>query len=271
VVIRDFTFETFTPRRAQVILSSQNVNNRIVRWDRVKLYADAMKNGTWLPTGDTIRFDVEDRLIDGQHRLLACIEANVPFTSLVVRKLPVDAFKVIDSGLPRKTSDVVRATGINNAKTVSSSVAMLLAWRNDCLRDSTKRNRLVTRAKIIGFIGDHVDLVEDAVSKARQRASKNWRINATAISALAIELYLAKRRELFDEFYDTLVSGENLCSGDARLTLIKWAGQAPRTTYVGSDHLWACVRAWNAWAQGEPLKQIKPWTGNMPKLYIPAR
>ncbi len=265
------TFERFTPKRAQTILTSCNLDNRAIRWNRVSSYAQAMKAGRWIDTGESIKFDTEGRLIDGQHRLLACVEANLPMSVMVVRGLPTDAFKAIDCGLPRKTSDVVQATGVANSRDVVATVALLLAWRFDCLRDSTKKAKLVTRDDVLEFIEIHRDTIALAVSKAKNRASKAWRINGTAMCALAVELYLAERRDRFDEFYDSLVCGENLSNGDPRLTLIKWAGQAPRTSTVGSDHLWACVRAWNAWSQGEELKQIKIWTGAMPKPHIPGR
>lgn len=263
------TQETFTPTRAQAILASCNLNNRTIRWNRVSSYADSMKAGLWMDTGESLKFDIEGRLIDGQHRLLACVEADVPITMLVVRGLPTEAFKVIDSGLGRKTSDVVQAMGTSNAVNVASSVSLLLAWRADCLRDNSKRTKIIKRTDIVRFVEDHFEIISEAVSKASNRARKTWRINSAAICALGIELYLADRREKFDEFYDSLVSGENLSNGDPRLTLIKWAGQAPRTAEVSSDHLWACVRAWNAWSQGEPLKQIKAWYTPMPKLHIP--
>jgi hypothetical protein len=270
VVSTTVAFETFTPGRAQAILASCNLNNRTIRWKRVKTYAAAMMAGQWIDTGESIKFDVEGRLIDGQHRLLACIMADMPMSVMVVRGLPVEAFKAIDNGLPRKTSDVVQSSGIGNSVAVSSSARMVLRWRSDCLRDGSKEAKLVTRADILEFVDVNRDVIALAVTKSRAKASRAWRINPTAICAVAIELYLAERRDKFDEFYDSLVSGENLRSGDPRLTLIKWAAQAPRTFEVASDHLWACVRAWNAWAQGEELKQIKIWTGAMPKLFIPA-
>jgi hypothetical protein len=270
VVSATVAFETFTPGRAQAILASCNVDNRAIRWNRVSNYAQEMKTGRWINTGDSIKFDIGGRLIDGQHRLLACIEADMPMSVMVVRGLPVDAFKAIDAGLPRMMSDVVQATGVENSRNAVAAVKLLLAWRSDCLRDSTKKERLVTRHVVLEFIDVHRDTITPAVSKAKNRATKAWRINGTAMCTLAIALHLAERSDRFDEFYDSLVSGENMLNGDPRLTLIKWAGQAPRRATVGSDHLWACVRAWNAWAQGEELKQIKIWTGAMPKLFIPA-
>lgn len=55
---------------------TKNVKNRNLTDRIAKKYARDMASGKWKTTGDPIRFDVDGNLIDGQHRLQACVLAG---------------------------------------------------------------------------------------------------------------------------------------------------------------------------------------------------
>jgi hypothetical protein len=67
-----------TPELAKQWLEA-NTHNRPLSEELVIAYMVDMLDGRWQYNGDAIRFDHTGRLIDGQHRLHACIEAGVPF------------------------------------------------------------------------------------------------------------------------------------------------------------------------------------------------
>lgn len=96
--------ETITPAKAAKFLQS-NHSNRAIRSTNVKAFAQAIKDGRWLKTHQGIAFDVNGRLIDGQHRLSAIVMANIPVEMLVSRDVVEDAFKVTDSGAKRNIGD----------------------------------------------------------------------------------------------------------------------------------------------------------------------
>lgn len=50
-----------------------------------------MRNGNWKANGEAIKFSSTGRLLDGQHRLRACVKEQVPFTTLVIRGLEDEA------------------------------------------------------------------------------------------------------------------------------------------------------------------------------------
>lgn len=53
--------------------------------DMIDQYAVIMRNGRWrLEPTQPLQFDATGRLVDGQHRLYACIKANRSFPSAVV-------------------------------------------------------------------------------------------------------------------------------------------------------------------------------------------
>ncbi|HEX9992481.1 MAG TPA: hypothetical protein VGB14_06115 [Acidimicrobiales bacterium] len=98
---------TITPEAAAVMLAG-NIVNRKLRRQRVLLYAKQMAAGKWRLTGETIVFSPTGQLLQGQHRLHACIEAGVSFPTIVVRGIDPEAMRVMDSGLARTAADVTR-------------------------------------------------------------------------------------------------------------------------------------------------------------------
>lgn len=72
-----------TPEVARVYLK-QNTNNRNLIKRKLAQYAKDMKEGRWVLNGEPIQFDDSGELINGQHRLNACIRSNSAFTTLVV-------------------------------------------------------------------------------------------------------------------------------------------------------------------------------------------
>jgi hypothetical protein len=69
--------ETITPKQAQVILA-HNDRNRSLASSRVTVYSGAMLAGEWRMNGETIKFNGDGTLLDGQHRLAAVVRSGQP-------------------------------------------------------------------------------------------------------------------------------------------------------------------------------------------------
>lgn len=98
---------------AKRLLASQEIKNRNISARLVQKYARDMAHGKWQPNGETIKLDPDGRLIDGQHRLTAVIEAasrNPAFTGItldVVYGVTAEALPTLDTGRKRSLRDVV--------------------------------------------------------------------------------------------------------------------------------------------------------------------
>ena len=69
-----------------------------------------------------------DKIIDGQHRLHACVQARVPFWSVVVTGVEPSAQDTIDTGLPRRLSDQLAIANERNAPVLASVTRWSLRW-----------------------------------------------------------------------------------------------------------------------------------------------
>ena len=123
------TIETITPEDAAKYLARSRAG-RTLRETHVDALARDMACGRWVFNGASICFDAEGCLIDGQHRLSACVNAALAFQTNVTRGLPVGAaMATIDVGKARNPADVLRIAGVESSGHVVGalrSVALML-------------------------------------------------------------------------------------------------------------------------------------------------
>ena len=98
-----------TPAMAKTMLES-NADNRNKRGWWVSGLANMMKRGEWITTHQGVAFDESGKLIDGQHRLEAIVEAEMTIPMLVVTGVSNQAYKVLDNGIKRTLSDLTGVT-----------------------------------------------------------------------------------------------------------------------------------------------------------------
>jgi len=102
-------FITVTPEMAKMYLE-KNTDNRNKRGWWVSSIANMIKRGEWIPTHQGVAFSKSGKLIDGQHRLEAIVEANVPVQMMVTTGVNDDAYKVLDNGIKRTLADLTNIT-----------------------------------------------------------------------------------------------------------------------------------------------------------------
>lgn len=98
--------ETITPHIAGLYLKFNN-NNRPLRKTHIRELASDMMAGNWQVTHQGIAFDTTGRLIDGQHRLHAIIEAGRPIQISVTKGCSASSFSILDRGSNRSPSDIL--------------------------------------------------------------------------------------------------------------------------------------------------------------------
>ena len=112
--------EQIGPDEAAVLLGL-NTRNRHIRADHVHTMARDMNHGKWVLNGETIKVGTT-RLIDGQHRLLAVIEADTTIETMVIRGLPDDTQDTVDVGHKRNLSDTLSLAGEENSHNLAAAV-----------------------------------------------------------------------------------------------------------------------------------------------------
>lgn len=130
------SIETITPEQAAKLLEN-NIENRRISNRRVQALVRLIKEGRFVLNGDAIRVAWNGKLLDGQHRLLAIIEAGEAVRTLVVRGLDPQVFKTIDQGKQRTGGDLFYICGVSNPGVVSAAMTILLQYDNRLIVGST--------------------------------------------------------------------------------------------------------------------------------------
>lgn len=97
-----------SPKQAEAWLKDKG-NNRKLSTAHVRYLAQEIKSGRWRLTHQGIAFGDDGRLLDGQHRLAAIIDAGIAVNIAVSYEVPIGEFAIIDRGMPRNLATI---TGI---------------------------------------------------------------------------------------------------------------------------------------------------------------
>lgn len=114
--------EVIGPERAKELLRLNTANFRNLNERKVNDYARAMRAGVWQYNGDVIRISQSGVLLDGQHRLHACLQSGAVFETDIVEGLLDDCVKTLGTGIPRKVADYLSYLNIPNAKDTATVV-----------------------------------------------------------------------------------------------------------------------------------------------------
>lgn len=255
----DISIRIITPELAGEWLK-QNTINRPVRRSVVEFYAAQMVAKRWQLTGDSIKFDTEGRLIDGQHRLLACIQAGVPFKTAVVHGAHTDIFSVVDTGEKRSGADTLDIEGYRNTNTLAASAKVVYRFLTgvpETLRSGGGGSRgKLTNTETRDIVKAHPGLVRSVDTYNAEIR----RLMQPSLGCALHYLFSLKDETLADAFFEGLISGTDLRATDPvhalRERLIAFKSD-PKTHPNPLIVAALTVKAWNFVRAGKPCKQLK--------------
>lgn len=248
---------TITPEIAEALLANR-AQNRRPNPTHVSAIATAIRNNEFEFNGETVILDQAGKLIDGQHRCLAVMEAGKPIDVLMVRGIRNKAFATIDGTAQKRTGGhVLGMVGIRDPNTVAAAARLIEAYKHNRPIFDTNGFRpspAYIHEKVSTVYGNMQPNIAAAYSVVSQLGgSKSY---LTAIHWLLAE----KDRQKADTFFNTLSHGEGLSSGDPVLALRNWliaeqksrtrADAGKRATFI------AFVTAWNAYRTGRQLRRV---------------
>src|ERR1700751_3512764 len=112
---------------------------------KLDVLAREMRNGAFENTGEPIIISAEGVLNNGQHRLLAVVEADAVVDMDVRFGIPRRAFTKTDTGAPRTGGDVLTIAGVAHGDIVSSAVRLLILYKRglpDSIREFVSNDEI---------------------------------------------------------------------------------------------------------------------------------
>jgi hypothetical protein len=239
------------PEDAEEMLRKNKHNRPIVNSAFERMSRD-IKEGNWRLTGDTIKFDPMGGLIDGQHRLWACIEAGVPFESFVAYGVSADAFDVIDTGMKRSVGALLSIRKETN--TANLAAVSALVWKY-------KHKYLQKAAPVRPTSRESFKTLDDnpAIREACIEAKKVRHLVSQAVAGFVFWATSQKDSAQTLEFFEKLATGENLLQGDPILALRERL--IKNKTSIGKmrqrELVILMLKAWNAHREKRKIRHIQ--------------
>lgn len=253
--------ETISVDKAKQMLEKNKLNRPISQRNLDQLIS-TMKKGNFKFTGESIKISKAGNLLDGQHRLMAAVQTNQPIRSLVVRGLEEDSFKYMDTGRPRRASDVLGIEGYPNPTRFASVALFVMNFKKNKfskMADGAKSKGVadvITNADISEFVAKNHESISESLKYGHM--PENKLVSPTTLAAFHY-IFKEKHSATADDFCDKLVTGISLTKSNPiyllRQSLI---GDARATRKMKRLVKLAIIcKTWNAVRNNKIIKNLK--------------
>ena len=250
-----------SPKKAEEMLQA-NTSNRPLSKPVVRSFAEAMRRGDWKVTHQGIAFDTRGVLVDGQHRLAAVLEADLPVEMTVFTEVPADTFDVLDTGKRRNAADALAIEGEKSTVVLASMLRIVWLYEQRPEGTWSGGSARVSNHQILQVLEEHPE-VRDFLVLGDRIGTETGMIK-TAAGAASYLVDQANPGVDLDAWFEGVSEGAGLVKTDPRLrfrnTMLRMAReQAGHTQRRRNtrEHVLLYVKAFNAWAQGQSLSQLR--------------
>lgn len=248
-----------TPKISELWLQRNPKNRNQLNVD---LFSEDMKSNRWMENGESLVFDSQGWLLDGQHRLAAVIATGHSYRAAVILGVDGDARPTVDTGRKRTASDNLQMAGEGYAGTLA---ATLMLWRGYIRRSvpemvrpySGKRHSVLA---IFQLLAEYPH-IRQAVRMSRTHLPRGARgkipLSEIAMIFFAItESGATSERGL--EFLAAVIEGHNLSTGNPILALRKRLDeQRPGYRMEKRERLGLLLKCWQLWSTGQTRRLLR--------------
>jgi hypothetical protein len=255
--------ETITPAQAEILLAF-NVNNRNPSESSVEALVRALPDA-WMLSNDMIcivgpGMQKPVRVLNGQHRLMACVESGHPIRVVVMYGADERIFPIIDSQRRRRASDALP----NPYARQRAAAAMLVKAYDD--------RRVTWTVSGYGYrndeLVDHYFATPELGAAFDRVAEMRAMTDAWSGIAAAVAVVTRDERAPMGSFLAAAASGANLQEGSPILALLSRLRSASRVN--AAEVMGWTLKAWRAYDEQRPMNLMKHRTTD-PFPQVPVR
>lgn len=250
----------------------ENYRNRAQSESTVLKYASEMERG-WRLTGEPIILSQSGHLLNGQHRLQACVTAGVSFPTLVVFGIRDDAFAFLDQGRKRSAADIFSIHGVLDYTRMASATLWVWKYHHTGMRNPGGLAGNAPRTPSPDQLYDYY-LTLKGLDDSRLVTDWFTKVKLVAPSMMGALHYLCAGydRPAADRFFASIATGENLKKTDPALKVrnrfIEERVAGGRLSDIYSAAF--TVQAWNAMRTGRKITHLRWRTEAAPDLAFPT-
>lgn len=247
-----------TPDQAKKLLQS-NSRNRPLRKKYVQLLAKEIKHGRWVLNGFPI-ITSGKLLIDGQHRLAACVVADRSFPTMLITDADANIFPTIDVGKKRSAADTLSVVGRKNSTTLAAAASIVNVYHSGAFDERFIPRDIPSNRMVLETMKEHPQL-ERSVDFC---LPFNTRICPTSIMCACHYIFARINKREADAFIRSLSKGNDLKEGSPMFKLReKLLENYTSIRKHSRGYLTSLlIETWNAErSDGKRLVPLRGWSG----------
>jgi len=130
VITPEWAADALERHREAMANNGGTMTNRNINMRTVEKYVTQMRAGVFAPT-TTIMLDDRGQLLDGFHRLTACVESGASFGAFVLPGVPPSiVLDTVDTGRRKSLRDVLKMDNWEYPAVLSAALVTIGAWQN---------------------------------------------------------------------------------------------------------------------------------------------
>ncbi|MFT3809040.1 MAG: hypothetical protein QM698_03915 [Micropepsaceae bacterium] len=216
----------------------------------VREYAQSIQAGRWFLNGAPLVIGSDGQLLDGRARLLACIQAEKPFRTLIVEGIDPSAFETIDAVRKRQTADVLAIRQIQHSRAVASALRIILAFQAGSLSKPPSASPVA----LIELLQSYPE-IQDSISPSKRAAP----LLPHGVGIALHYLFGLSDPKKADEFFVEIAVAQHKQSEAAPAQLRKALEVLDKNRgYRRQAYVLAIsIKAWNAFLSGKTPRQLR--------------
>jgi len=244
-----------TPDHAGELLKNNTINRPIFQ-QNVRKYSELMTNGLWGLNGETLIISSGGKLLNGQHRLLAIINAGISIEMLVVFNVNEELFDTIDTGKIRSAANVLSIKGYSKkrASMLATAAKLNISMRNfGTIEGANNYPHLVTPHLVLNEVEGDKDYAESANFLL---GYKDLPLPAPSFLFLVYRMFKVDR-EFSTDWLHGFITGEDLGKGDYRVWVRSrlWKNEISTAKLRTTTRLYITTKAWSYAREGLIVKE----------------
>ena len=252
-----------TPQVAGELLK-KNKHNRKPSDRQISFYVNQMRSGLWKENGEAIIVGNDNKIKDGQHRLLAVIRANYSYRVPLITEVDSSAMDTIDTGKNRSLQDIISLNGYAYPNQKAKIAKLILAsshkskssgiGKQGVMFSSDKTS--VSNSAGLDYVIENNDFLDKILKMAHQISSKSPN-TVISVADLAFIAYMLVGYDLENEdirgFLKELCGAEY--AGDSSASYVYKCMAKAKNTKTHLNRYWLrglIIKSWNNYINGNP-------------------
>jgi len=253
-----------TPEVAKAFLAKRAPYQRPVSRALVREYVDMMRAGKWVLNGDSITFDTDGYMFNGNHRCEAVVASGVTIRCHVSGNYPPDTYKRTDRGAKRSAGDDVYGEGFRISRNqVAALAAKIHTYRRYEGQLFLYQNFTATGDERVAVLKELRREGVDPVAICRRVNRDELRQYGNAgARTFCYWMFSTIAPDDAERFFNGVGTGVGLPLGNPALAVRSWFTSASKRREIPMVMAIAIyIKGWNAFRTGRSIRNLV-WNDN---------